>query len=66
MCVCVYVCVQDAPLGSVFSQYMSRVSKVDRGSRRGPTFLFDGVQLNPQQTPAQLDMEDDDIIQVWF
>lgn len=57
---------RDAPLGPVFAQYLSRVSQASRGSRRAPTFLFDGVQLNPQQTPAQLDMEDDDIIQVWF
>lgn len=60
------MCVQDAPLGPIFAQYLSRVSKVAQGSCRAPTFLFDGVQLSPQQTPAQLDMEDDDIIQVWF
>ncbi|XP_075871474.1 NFATC2-interacting protein [Nelusetta ayraudi] len=57
---------RDAPLGPVFAQYLTRVSQGSRGSRRAPTFMFDGVQLNPQQTPAQLDMEDDDIIQVWF
>lgn len=57
---------RDAPLGSVFAQYLSQVSRSSWGSRKAPTFLFDGNQLSPKQTPAQLDMEDDDIIQVWF
>ncbi|XP_018545172.1 NFATC2-interacting protein isoform X2 [Lates calcarifer] len=53
---------RDAPLGSVFSQYLSRMSP---GSQRKVRFHFDGSKVTHVQTPAQLDMEDGDIIEVW-
>ena len=59
---CVRVCVfQDAPLGSIFSQYLSSVST----ARRAVRFLFDGCRVKHSQTPAQLDLEDGDVIEVW-
>lgn len=60
VCVCVF---QDAPLGSVFSQYLSSMSSRARGTVR---FHFDGSKVKHSQTPAQLDMEDGDIIEVWL
>ncbi|XP_032367768.1 NFATC2-interacting protein isoform X2 [Etheostoma spectabile] len=54
---------RDAPLGSVFSQYLSRMSTVPQKPVR---FHFDGCKVSPSQTPAQLDMEDGDIIEVWL
>uniref|UniRef100_A0A8D0AJG9 NFATC2-interacting protein n=2 Tax=Sander lucioperca TaxID=283035 RepID=A0A8D0AJG9_SANLU len=54
---------RDAPLGSVFSQYLSRMSP---GSQKKVRFHFDGCKVTPGQTPAQLDMEDGDIIEVWI
>ena len=64
VCVCVCVCVfQDAPLGSIFSQYLSRMSSRAQGTVR---FHFDGCKVTHSQTPAQLDMEDGDIIEVWI
>lgn len=53
---------QDAPLGSVFSQYLSRMSPRSQGK---VCFQFDGSKVSAQQTPAQLDMEDGDIVEVW-
>ncbi|XP_074551983.1 NFATC2-interacting protein [Halichoeres trimaculatus] len=53
---------RDTPLGSVFSQYMSNMSAIDRRKVR---FHFDGSKVTDRQTPAQLDMEDGDIIEVW-
>lgn len=53
---------QDAPLSSVFSQY---VSAMPAGTQRRVRFLFDGARLTGSQTPAQLDMEDGDIIEAW-
>lgn len=60
LCVCVF---QDAPLGSIFSQYLSRMS---RSAQRAVRFQFDGSKVTHSQTPAQLDMEDGDIIEVWI
>nr|XP_046271642.1 NFATC2-interacting protein [Scatophagus argus] len=53
---------RDAPLGSVFSQYLSRMSS---SAQRAVRFHFDGSKVRHSQTPAQLDMEDGDIIEVW-
>lgn len=53
---------RDAPLGLVFSQYLSSLTE---GAKKKVRFHFDGSKVSPQQTPAQLDMEDDDIIEVW-
>lgn len=53
---------RDAPLGSIFSQYTSNMSVIDRRKVR---FHFDGSKVKDDQTPAQLDMEDGDIIEVW-
>lgn len=53
---------QEAPLGSVFSQYLTNISA---GARRKVRFLFDGANVTDSQTAAQLDMEDGDIIEVW-
>ena len=33
-------------------------------SPRSVRFLFDGERINPNQTPADLDMEDNDVIDV--
>lgn len=53
---------QDAPLGSIFSRYVSKMPvKVQRKVR----FHFDGSKVTHSQTPAQLSMEDGDIIEVW-
>lgn len=54
---------RDAPLGSIFSQYLSRVSVSAPSKVR---FHFDGSRVTHSQTPAQLDMEDGDIIEVWI
>ncbi|XP_078126250.1 NFATC2-interacting protein isoform X2 [Sander vitreus] len=54
---------RDAPLSSVFSQYLSRMSP---SSQKKVRFHFDGCKVTPGQTPAQLDMEDGDIIEVWI
>nr|XP_020501385.1 LOW QUALITY PROTEIN: NFATC2-interacting protein [Labrus bergylta] len=54
---------RDAPLGSVFSLYMSNMSAVEQRKVR---FHFDGSKVTNIQTPAQLDMEDGDIIEVWI
>nr|XP_043906745.1 NFATC2-interacting protein [Solea senegalensis] len=53
---------RDAPLASVFSQYLSRVPPT---SRTKVAFYFDGSKVTRRQTPAQLDMEDGDIVEVW-
>ncbi|XP_029996689.1 NFATC2-interacting protein-like isoform X2 [Sphaeramia orbicularis] len=53
---------REAALGSVFSQYLSSMSAGARGNVR---FHFDGGKVMANQTPAQLDMEDGDIIEVW-
>ncbi|XP_051243930.1 NFATC2-interacting protein [Dicentrarchus labrax] len=54
---------RDAPLGSIFSQYLSRLPPVAQTKVR---FHFDGSKVTDRQTPAQLDMEDGDIIEVWI
>lgn len=53
---------QEAPLSSVFSQYLTHVSPE---LQRKVRFHFDGSKVTGDQTPAQLDMEDGDIIEVW-
>ncbi|KPP68189.1 hypothetical protein Z043_113154 [Scleropages formosus] len=53
---------KDAPLGSVLSQYLSRMTT---GSKSKVRFLFDGSKVAESQTPSQLDMEDGDVIEVW-
>ncbi|XP_029944741.1 NFATC2-interacting protein isoform X2 [Salarias fasciatus] len=53
---------REAPLGSVFSQYAAQLPD---GARRKIRFHFDGHKVTERQTPAQLDMEDGDIIEVW-
>ncbi|XP_041633822.1 NFATC2-interacting protein isoform X1 [Cheilinus undulatus] len=53
---------KDAPLGSIFSQYTSNLSVINK---RKLSFQFDGSKVTANQTPAQLDMEDGDIIEVW-
>uniref|UniRef100_A0A3Q3EMD6 NFATC2-interacting protein n=1 Tax=Labrus bergylta TaxID=56723 RepID=A0A3Q3EMD6_9LABR len=59
----IYLQIHDAPLGSVFSLYMSNMSAVEQRKVR---FHFDGSKVTNIQTPAQLDMEDGDIIEVWI
>ncbi|XP_069381623.1 NFATC2-interacting protein [Paralichthys olivaceus] len=54
---------RDAPLSSVFSQYLSTMSGSAQSKVR---FHFDGSKVTHSQTPAQLDMEDGDIIEVWI
>ncbi|XP_023282008.1 NFATC2-interacting protein isoform X1 [Seriola lalandi dorsalis] len=54
---------RDAPLGSIFSQYLSRMSP---SAQRKVRFHFDGSKVADSQTPAQLDMEDGDIVEVWI
>ncbi|XP_022071471.2 NFATC2-interacting protein [Acanthochromis polyacanthus] len=51
-----------SPLGSVFSKYLSTMSA---GNQKKVRFHFDGCKVTNSQTPAQLDMEDGDIIEVW-
>uniref|UniRef100_A0A3Q3N344 NFATC2-interacting protein n=1 Tax=Mastacembelus armatus TaxID=205130 RepID=A0A3Q3N344_9TELE len=50
-------------LGSIFSQYLSKMST---SAQKKVRFHFDGLKVTPSQTPAQLDMEDGDIIEVWI
>uniref|UniRef100_A0A3Q0T5T9 NFATC2-interacting protein n=1 Tax=Amphilophus citrinellus TaxID=61819 RepID=A0A3Q0T5T9_AMPCI len=52
-----------APLRSIFAQYVSKMSGSHQQTVR---FHFDGSKVTGSQTPAQLDMEDGDIIEVWF
>nr|XP_020468886.1 NFATC2-interacting protein [Monopterus albus] len=54
---------RNAPLGPIFSQYLS---KMPASAQRKVRFLFDGFKVTHSQTPAQLDMEDGDIIEVWI
>ncbi|KAG7251234.1 hypothetical protein CRUP_002626, partial [Coryphaenoides rupestris] len=51
---------KDAPLGSILSQYAASRSARDRAKLR---FLFDGSKVAASHTPAQLDMEDGDVIE---
>lgn len=53
---------REQPLGSVFSQYAAQLPS---GAQKKLRFLFDGCKVTERQTPAQLDMEDGDIIEVW-
>ncbi|XP_061740329.1 NFATC2-interacting protein isoform X2 [Nerophis ophidion] len=54
---------KEAELGAIFSQY---VSAMPARARRKVQFHFDGCKVAANQTPAQLDMEDGDIIEVWM
>ncbi|XP_023812985.1 NFATC2-interacting protein isoform X2 [Oryzias latipes] len=54
---------RDAPLASVFSQYLSGVTAAARSKAR---FQFDGSRVTGEQTAAQLDMEDGDMVEVWI
>ncbi|XP_077413522.1 NFATC2-interacting protein [Vanacampus margaritifer] len=51
-----------AELGVIFSQYMSALPTA---AKQKVKFHFDGCSVTGRQTPAQLDMEDGDIIEVW-
>lgn len=53
---------KNAPLGSILSQYVSGMAA---SARRKAKFLFDGSRVKHDQTPADLDMEDGDVIEVW-
>ncbi|XP_068193685.1 NFATC2-interacting protein isoform X2 [Antennarius striatus] len=57
-----FTLLRDSPLGSIFSQYVSSMSA---GSGMAARFQFDGSQVRHSQTPAELDMEDGDLIEVW-
>ncbi|XP_034046787.1 NFATC2-interacting protein-like isoform X2 [Thalassophryne amazonica] len=54
---------RETPLSSVFNRYLSERPKL---SKRKVSFQFDGCKVTHSQTPAQLDMEDGDIIEVWI
>ncbi|KAM4531570.1 NFATC2-interacting protein [Odontesthes bonariensis] len=54
---------REAPLSAVFSRYLSRMPA---DAQRNIRFHFDGAKVTGGQTPAQLDMEDGDIIEVWI
>ncbi|XP_062382651.1 NFATC2-interacting protein isoform X2 [Sardina pilchardus] len=51
------------PLGSVLTRYASQLPP---GLRSKTRFLFDGSKVSPTHTPFDLDMEDGDVIEVWF
>ncbi|XP_031416893.1 NFATC2-interacting protein isoform X2 [Clupea harengus] len=51
------------PLGSVLTSYTSALTPA---LRRKARFLFDGSKVNPTHTPLDLDMEDGDVVEVWF
>lgn len=53
---------REEPLGPIFTQFLSRLPV---GGRRNVSFQFDGCKITEWQSPAQLDMEDGDIIEVW-
>ncbi|KAM9784609.1 NFATC2-interacting protein [Syngnathus typhle] len=53
---------KEAALGGIFSQY---VSALPDATKQKVKFHFDGCKVTEGQTPAQLDMEDGDIIEVW-
>ncbi|KAM9391674.1 NFATC2-interacting protein [Pholidichthys leucotaenia] len=53
---------RNSPLGPIFSQYLSNMSSY---AQKKVHFQFDGSKVTARQTPAQLDMEDGDIIEVW-
>ncbi|XP_042576495.1 NFATC2-interacting protein isoform X3 [Cyprinus carpio] len=57
-----YSLLKNAPLGSILSQYVSGLSA---SARREAKFYFDGSRVSYNQTPADLDMEDGDVIEVW-
>ena len=60
---CVSPPTQREPLGSVLTRYTSALTPA---LRRKARFLFDGSKVNPTHTPLDLDMEDGDVVEVWF
>lgn len=50
------------PFEKVFNAYYSRTSR-PAGSLR---FFFDGVRVNPEDTPNKLQLENDDVIDVFL
>uniref|UniRef100_A0A673GWE2 NFATC2-interacting protein n=1 Tax=Sinocyclocheilus rhinocerous TaxID=307959 RepID=A0A673GWE2_9TELE len=60
--VIVHFFLKNAPLGSILSQYVSGLSASARWKAK---FIFDGSRVSYNQTPADLDMEDGDVIEVW-
>ncbi|KAM6957179.1 NFATC2-interacting protein [Aplochiton taeniatus] len=53
---------KNAPFGSILSEYLSSLTE---DAHRKVHFLFDGSKITNSQTPAELDMEDGDVIEVW-
>uniref|UniRef100_A0A3P8VQ36 NFATC2-interacting protein n=1 Tax=Cynoglossus semilaevis TaxID=244447 RepID=A0A3P8VQ36_CYNSE len=53
---------RDAALGSVLTPYLSCFPPC---ARKKVVFHFDGSKVSLTQTPAELDMEDGDILEVW-
>ncbi|CAL8273917.1 unnamed protein product [Lota lota] len=53
---------KEASLGSILSQYTASRSA---GGQAKLHFLFDGSKIKANHTPAQLEMEDGDVIEVW-
>lgn len=49
---------ENTPLGKLMDAYCDRQS-IARGSVR---FMFDGERISDDQTPAKLDMEDNDVL----
>ncbi|PWA30578.1 hypothetical protein CCH79_00020468 [Gambusia affinis] len=62
LCFLIFILCAEAPLSSVFSQYLSRLPA---SARRSVRFHFDGSKVAGSQTAAQLELEDGDIIEVW-
>lgn len=54
---------KEVSLGSVFSQFLSQLPLK---AKKKVQFFFDGSKVNERDTPAALDMEDGDIIDVWI
>ena len=52
-----FKCNANRPLGKLMDAYCNRLPQ----SRDGVRFMFDGVQIEEAQTPAQLGMKDGDV-----
>ncbi|KAF2479132.1 ubiquitin-related domain-containing protein [Neohortaea acidophila] len=52
----------NTPLSKVMESYSSRTSR----DRRTLRFLFEGVRVTDESTPASLEMEDNDMIEVYM
>uniref|UniRef100_A0A8C4YVY5 NFATC2-interacting protein n=1 Tax=Gadus morhua TaxID=8049 RepID=A0A8C4YVY5_GADMO len=60
--------IQGIDRGSTQEYSLHKVSKTHSRSSGGQAkmnFQFDGSKITASQTPAQLDMEDGDVIEVW-